>query len=96
MTDLEKREKVIRRLDQFINDYKRYITDWEPVTDALALLKEHDEGVTPIESTTEQKKFVDRIGLSVSDFWCGACRFNLVGHPKFCQNCGKKVKWGEL
>lgn len=59
----------------------------------LALLKEQDEGVTPIESTTEQKKFAERISLAVSDFWCGACRFNLVGHPKFCPNCGKKVKW---
>lgn len=63
--------------------------------DALALLKEQDEGVRPIESTTEQKKFTDRIGLAVSDFWCGACRFNLVGHPKFCPNCGKKVKWDD-
>ena len=61
--------------------------------DALALLREQDEGVTPIESTTEQKKFADRIGFAVSEFWCGACRFNLVGNPKFCPNCGKKVKW---
>lgn len=61
--------------------------------DALALLREQDEGVTPIESTTEQKKFADRIGIAVSDFWCGECRFNLVGRPKFCPNCGKKVKW---
>ena len=63
------------------------------ICDTLSLLKKQDEGVTPIESTTEQKKFADMIGIAVSDFWCGECRFNLVGHPKFCPNCGKKVKW---
>lgn len=61
--------------------------------DALALLKEHDEGVTPIESTTEQKKFADRIGFAVSEYWCGDCHFNLFNRPKFCPNCGRKVKW---
>lgn len=75
-------------------------TDWRQrcdfhrlCADALALLKEQDEGVTPIESTTEQKKFADRIGFAVSEFWCGACHFNLAGHPKCCPNCGKAVKW---
>ena len=61
--------------------------------DALALLKEQEEGVTPIESTTEQKKFADRIGFAVSEYWCGDCHFNLFNRPKFCPNCGKKVKW---
>lgn len=61
--------------------------------DALTLLKEQDEGVTPIESTTEQKKFADRIGFAVSEYWCGDCHFNLFNRPKFCPNCGKKVKW---
>lgn len=61
--------------------------------DALALLKEREEGITPIESTRKQKEFADKIGIAVSDFWCGACHFNLIGHPKFCPNCGKKVKW---
>lgn len=63
--------------------------------DALALLRERDEGVTPIESTTEQKKFADRIGFAVSEYWCGDCHFNLFNRPKFCPNCGKKVKWDE-
>lgn len=45
MTDAEKREKVIRELERFINNYKRYITDWEPVTNALACLKEQDEEI---------------------------------------------------
>ena len=102
MTDTEKREKVIRGLESCLRlcDYNACRecpygdgTPCKLLHDALALLKEQDEGVTPIESTTEQKKFADRIGFAVSEFWCGACRFNLVGHPKFCPNCGKKVKW---
>lgn len=64
-------------------------------SDALVLLKEQDNGIKPIKSTTEQKKFADRIGIAVSDFWCGACHFNLIGCPKFCPNCGKKVKWDD-
>lgn len=63
--------------------------------DALILLKEQREGSVPIKSTTVQKEFADRVGLVVPDFWCGACHFNLVGHPKFCPNCGKKVKWDD-
>lgn len=59
--------------------------------DIIILLQ--NEGIEPIESTHEQKKFADRIGIAVSDFWCGACHFNLIGHPKYCPNCGKKVKW---
>jgi len=77
------------------DDMEGTICEEKLAADAIALLKEQDEGVTPIRSTTEQKKFADRIGFAVSDFWCGACRFNLVGHPKFCPNCGKKVKWDE-
>lgn len=92
------RKKVIRGLKRFIDDFKPFCgnrNDWQRVYDALALLKEQDESVTPIESTTEQKKFADRIGFAISEFWCGACHFNLVGHPKFCPNCGKKVKWDD-
>lgn len=63
--------------------------------DALALLKEQEEGIAPIESTTEQKKFADRIGFAVSEYWCGDCHFNLFNRPKFCPNCGKKVKWDD-
>ena len=61
--------------------------------DIIVLLMEQDEGVSPIESTTEQKKFADRIGFAVSEYWCGDCHFNLFNRPKFCPNCGKKVKW---
>ena len=103
MTDAEKREKVIRALELCaygsLIDCERcpYYTEERCsenlCADALALLNEQDEGIEPIESTYEQKKFADRIGIAVSDFWCGACHFNLMGHPKFCPNCGKAVKW---
>jgi mono/diheme cytochrome c family protein len=89
---------TIRGLEQFIDDFKPFCGnrgDWQRVYDALALLREQNEGIVPIESTTEQKKFADRIGLAISDFWCGACHFNLIGRPKFCSNCGKKVKWDD-
>ena len=72
----------------------------DEVEAVLELIREteprvQDEGVTPIESKTEQKKFADRIGFSVSEYWCGECHFNLVSRPKFCPNCGKAVKWDE-
>lgn len=63
--------------------------------DLITELKEQDEDIAPIVSTTKQKEFADRLGLAVSDFWCGACRFNLTGRPKFCPNCGKAVKWSD-
>ena len=61
--------------------------------DAIALLKKQNEDITPIESTAKQKEFANKLNIAVSDFWCGECHFNLIGHPKFCPNCGKKVKW---
>ena len=78
---------------EYDDDMEVRICEEELAEDALALLKEQEEGVVPIISTTEQKKFADRIGFAVSEFWCGKCHFNLIGRPKFCPNCGKKVKW---
>ncbi|MBO4229865.1 MAG: hypothetical protein J5938_05915 [Clostridia bacterium] len=89
------REKVIKNLQSVANicALNGDIQSMTTIGDALALLKEQEEGVVPIISTTEQKKFADRIGFAVSEFWCGKCHFNLIGRPKFCPNCGKKVKW---
>lgn len=53
------RDKVIRRLEQFINNYKRYITDWEPVTDALALLKGQEARVMSVEEIAERAACLD-------------------------------------
>lgn len=101
------REKVIRGLECCLspNDHENCPYDGigktyshclkQLVTDVFALLKEQEEGIAPIESTTEQKKFADRIGFAVSEYWCGDCHFNLFNRPKFCPNCGKKVKWDD-
>lgn len=44
-----KREEVVRGLERFIDDYKRYINhaDWQRVYNALALLKEQGTKVKP-------------------------------------------------
>lgn len=102
-----KREKTMKGLachaDSYTCDSCPYNNDIEfnqscadkLICDAFGLLKEQDEGIAPIESTTEQKKFADRIGFAVSEYWCGDCHFNLFNRPKFCPNCGKKVKWDD-
>ena len=53
MTEQEKREKVIKGLEQFIADFKPFCgnkADWQRVYDALALLKEQEPRVMTIES----------------------------------------------
>lgn len=72
MTDAEKREKVIRGLERFINNYERYITDWEPVTDALALLKEQEPKREWIPVTERLPKTNEKVLVYVFDpDFCG-------------------------
>lgn len=57
--------------------------------DALALLREQDEGIEPEIS----RKSVTETTVS---FWykCGACGEAIEqGDDEFCRHCGKKVKW---
>lgn len=91
------REKVIDELKGMVMVCAIYGDDEaiETLNSAISLLKDQDNGIEPIKSTTEQKEFADRIGIAVPGFWCGACHFNLIGCPKFCPNCGKKVKWDD-
>jgi len=52
MNDAEKREKVIRGLERFIDDFKPFCgnrDDWQRVYDALALLKEQEARVLTLE-----------------------------------------------
>ena len=52
MTDAEKREKVIRGLERFIDDFKPFCgnrADWQKVYDALALLREQEARVMTLE-----------------------------------------------
>ena len=52
-----------------------------------------NESVAPHRSTQKEFAFAEKIGIYAPDYWCGACGFMLIGRPKFCQNCGKRVKW---
>ena len=72
------REKVVDGL----TDLKRFLpsTMWEPINDALALLKEQ-EAVKP---TWQQGKA-----------YCGSCgkRIPLKIGARYCHKCGKELKW---
>lgn len=62
MTDAEKREKVIRGLEQFIDDFKPFCgnrADWQKVYDALALLKGQEARVMTFEEIQERAETVD-------------------------------------
>ena len=98
MTDEEKREKVIRGLECCA---KGSLSNCEecPYTgigcsehlcaDALALLKEQDEGIEPEIS----RKSVTETTVSLW-YKCGACGGAIEqGDDEFCRHCGKKVKW---
>lgn len=91
------REEIIEALEYLISSVctETQFDYCDEIRAAITWLKEQNECIKPIRSTTEQKKLADRIGIAVSDFWCGACHFNLVGCLKFCPNCGKKVKWDD-
>jgi len=88
------REKVIRGLVRFIDDFKPFCgnrADWQKVYDALALLREQDEGIEPEIS----RKSVTETTVSLR-YKCGACGGEIEqGDDKFCRHCGKKVKWDD-
>ena len=75
------REKVIKGMTEL----KKYLpsTMWEPINNALALLKEQ-EAVKP---TWQQGKA-----------YCGSCgkRIPLKIGARFCHKCGKAVQWNEI
>jgi hypothetical protein len=59
--------------------------------DALALLKEREEGIEPEIS----RKSATETTVSLW-YKCGACGGEIEqGDDKFCRHCGKKVKWYE-
>ena len=72
------KEKVVDGL----TDLKRFLpsTMWEPINDAIALLKEQ-EAVAP---TWQQGKA-----------YCGSCgkRIPLKIGARYCHKCGQAVKW---
>ena len=54
-------------------------------SDALELLKEQ-EAVKPKSKTRHGS-------TTMVQHWCGNCMVMLHGKPKYCPNCGRKVKW---
>lgn len=85
------RENVIKAYEDFVNGYECFCTsddyEYEMHKAVLALLKEQQEAVEPINSC--------------ETFRCGKCR-NIVGYNdghgfvyqnNFCSKCGQAVKW---
>lgn len=71
------------------DDMEGIICEEKLAADALALLKEQDEGIEPEIS----RKSVTETTVSLS-YKCGACGGAVEqGDDKFCRHCGKKVKW---
>ena len=52
---------------------------------AIAMLKEQ-EAVKPKSKTRHGS-------TTMVQHWCGNCMVMLHGKPKYCPNCGRKVKW---
>ena len=55
-------------------------------SDALELMKEQ-EPVRPV---------LGRIGNSTNDYTCPVCGTDLYHYQKYCDECGRKVKWNEV
>lgn len=85
----------VKELEESAWGALHYIDELEKELDLLRkhLRELEPKSIMPIKSTTKQKELAYRLGIVISEFWCGACQFNLIGRPKFCPNCGKAVKW---
>ena len=84
------REKVIKHIIAEISIAKTCKKDFASVdidmlSDALALLKEQ-EAIKP-------KSKVRHGAYAQIQHFCGNCNAMLHGKPKFCSECGRKVKW---
>lgn len=51
--------------------------------------------IKPTKSSQKIIDVADQLGLIAPEYWCGNCGYNLINHPKYCENCGKKVKWND-
>ena len=51
--------------------------------------------IKPTKSSQKIIDIADQLGLIAPEYWCGNCGYNLINHPKYCENCGKKVKWDD-
>ena len=90
------RESIIRDLQERANgasDGAWMTIRCDMAREIVGLLKVREEAVLPVKKTEDQRTFEEWLHIPAPDFWCGSCGFALFDHPKYCQNCGKKVKW---
>jgi hypothetical protein len=59
----------------------------EYIDDAIAITKEQE--------TVKPKSKVRHGENAQYQHFCGNCMVMLHGKPKYCSNCGKKVKWDD-
>lgn len=83
-------EDAIRWLDNLKNDignphYERLWPYAQAIDEIIALL-EGQEAVKPKSKTRHGS-------TTMVQHWCGNCMVMLHGKPKYCSNCGRKVKW---
>ena len=96
------RDKVIKALEVCSHDLMGYYCEecpYEPgtdrtcreilMTDALELLKEQ-EAVEP--KVSEAYRLLSG-RMSRRRAWCGACGIRIRFDSKFCEHCGRAVKW---
>ena len=84
----EKRENVIKGLEQFIVDFKPFCgnkSDWQRVDDALALLKAQEPKSVHVTAIISNRKIGE----------CPNCGkpINSGDYPRYCGDCGQAVKW---
>ena len=94
MTEQEKREKVIKGLEEFIADFKPFCgnkADWQRVYDALALLKAQ-EPVEPTEPDEDNMRYCGACGSPVGYEVLEAPGIEYVQYS-YCPVCGRPVKW---
>lgn len=94
MTDREKVIKGLENLSEWLfqqyrvvydGDAPNYYDAYKTVDEALALLKEQ-EPIRPI---------LARIGNydAINDYTCPVCGTDLYHLQKYCDECGRTVKW---
>ena len=86
------REKVIKGLEQIVNDpfMKARADYWVLVcSDALAMLTEQE--------AVEPKKFkgYNPPMYTIYEYECEKCKSPMMNKQPFCMGCGRSVKWNE-
>lgn len=88
------REKVIsniREAIEYTKFWKKYYAsvDINVLSDAYELLKEQDA----VEPKISESYRTNSGRMSRRKAWCGACGIGINMGAKFCDHCGRAVKW---